>query len=121
MRVRTIVPSMLIVAPAVAPGAGCGTAAPPPSPAPRGAPAPAGPGRYVTTTLALPGGGPDGIAMDYLLYDPRTNSVWVPAGNTGVVDVIDAATGKLSAIAGFATHDIERRGKQRRLGPSAAA
>jgi DNA-binding beta-propeller fold protein YncE len=79
------------------------------------------PAAFATTTVALPGGGPDGVAMDYLVYDPRTNAVWVPAGNTGVVDVIDVATGKLSTISGFATQDVERRGKQRRVGPSAAA
>jgi DNA-binding beta-propeller fold protein YncE len=71
--------------------------------------------------LALPGGGPDGVAMDYLLYNPRTNTVWVPAGNTGSVDVIDAATGKLSRIEGFATREIDAQGGVRRLGPSAAA
>src|SRR5690348_11667041 len=60
------------------------------------------------TTLALPGGGPDGVAMDYLLYNPRTNSVWVPAGNTATVDIIDVATGKISRIEGFATREVER-------------
>jgi hypothetical protein len=59
--------------------------------------------------------------MDYLLYDPRTNTVWVPAGNTGVVDVIDVSTGKLSPVQGFATQQIERRGVKRLVGPSAAA
>lgn len=73
------------------------------------------------SALALPGGGPDGIGMDYLVYNPRTNTVWVPAGNTGSVDVIDVATGKLSRIEGFSTQEIERRGVKRRVGPSAAA
>ncbi len=73
------------------------------------------------TTLALPGGGPDGIAMDYLLYNPRTNTVWVPAGNTAAVDVIDVATGKVSRVEGFATREVERRGVKRKVGPSAAA
>jgi DNA-binding beta-propeller fold protein YncE len=59
--------------------------------------------------------------MDYLLYNPRTNTVWVPAGNTGSVDVVDVATGKLSRIEGFPTQEIERRGMKRRVGPSAAA
>jgi len=83
--------------------------------------APVTAGSFATTTVALPGGGPDGITMDYLLYDPRTDAVWVPAGNTGSVDVIDVATGKLSRIVGFATLEVERRGGQRLLGPSAAA
>ena len=59
--------------------------------------------------------------MDYLLYNPRTNTVWVPAGNTGAVDVIDVATGKLSRIEGFLTKEIERSGVKRLVGPSAAA
>jgi DNA-binding beta-propeller fold protein YncE len=73
------------------------------------------------STLALPGGSPDGILMDYLLYNPRTNTVWVPAGNTAAVDVIDVATGKVSRIEGFETLEVERRGVKRRVGPSAAA
>jgi DNA-binding beta-propeller fold protein YncE len=73
------------------------------------------------TPVALPGGGPDGISMDYLTYDPRTNSVWVPAGNTASVDVVDVATDKVQRIEGFATAEIERNGKKRTAGPSAAA
>ncbi|HEX2687169.1 MAG TPA: hypothetical protein VHN14_11150 [Kofleriaceae bacterium] len=96
-----------------------------PAPAATSAPAPAGAiantGAFTTSTLALPGGGPDGIFMDYLLYNPRTNTVWVPAGNTGAVDVVDVATGKLSRVEGFPTQEIERRGVTRRVGPSAAA
>jgi hypothetical protein len=96
----------------------------PPGGAPGALPAAAGlpaAGGYATTTVALPGAGPDGVAMDYLAYDPRTHAVWVPAGNTGAVDVIDVATGKLSRIDGFVTQEIERRGVRRRVGPSAAA
>src|SRR4051812_37927485 len=70
--------------------------------------------------VALPGGGPDGIVMDYLLYDARTNTVWAPAGNTGSVDVIDVASGKLSRIAGFPTKEIDRHGKKQMVGPSSA-
>ena len=47
---------------------------------------------YAVHELTLPGGTPDGISMDYIAFDPRTNTVWVPAGNSGRVDVIDAAT-----------------------------
>jgi len=79
------------------------------------------PASFATSTVALPGGGADGILMDYLLYNPRTNTVWVPAGNTGVVDVVDVATGKLSQVEGFPTLEVERRGTRRRVGPSAAA
>jgi DNA-binding beta-propeller fold protein YncE len=83
--------------------------------------APASVENLAASALALPGGGPDGIGMDYLLYNPRTNTVWVPAGNTGSVDVIDVATGKLSRVEGFPTKEIERQGVKRLVGPSAAA
>ena len=72
------------------------------------------------TTIALPGATADGVGMDYLLYDARTNTIWVPAGNTGAVDVIDGATGKVTQIAGFPTQEVERRGAKRTVGPSAA-
>ena len=36
---------------------------------------PAGGAAYTVSMLALPGAGPDGIAMDYLGYDPVTNTV----------------------------------------------
>jgi DNA-binding beta-propeller fold protein YncE len=108
-------------------GLGCGS----PQSAPANGPAGAAPSAASSatpapvpakaTTLALPGGGPDGVAMDYLLYNPRTNAIWVPAGNTAAVDVIDVATGKISRIEGFETREIERRGLKRKLGPSAAA
>jgi DNA-binding beta-propeller fold protein YncE len=76
---------------------------------------------FTTTVVALPGGGPDGVFMDYLLFNPRTHSVWVPAGNTGSVDVLDTATGKLTRIDGFKTQEMERRGHKRVVGPSAAS
>lgn len=106
--------------------AGCGASPGPSStapsaPAPAPGPPPTDPAKMVTTTVALPGGGPDGILMDYLLYNPRTNTVWVPAGNTASVDVIDVATGKLSRVEGFATRAFERNGVKRVVGPSAAA
>ncbi|HEV7556345.1 MAG TPA: hypothetical protein VGO00_12850 [Kofleriaceae bacterium] len=56
--------------------------------------------------------------MDYLAFDPRTNTVWVPAGNTGSVDVVDDATGKIQRIEGFTTQEMERRGHKRIVGPS---
>ncbi|MCX5745032.1 MAG: hypothetical protein NT062_21305 [Proteobacteria bacterium] len=80
---------------------------------------------YETTTIALPGASVDGVGMDYLLYDPRTSALWVPAGNTGSVDVIAVATGAIHRIPGFATTEVERRdgagGTKRIVGPSAAA
>ena len=76
---------------------------------------------YTTQTITLPGGGDAGIFMDYLLYDPRTKAVWVPAGNTGAVDVVDTATGKVTRVDGFPTKQVERRGHSFTVGPSAAA
>ena len=70
-------------------------------------------------TIALPGSGPDGVMMDYLAFDARTNSVWVPAGNTGKVDVIDAATGTVSKIEGFATKEMKSKRGKHTVGPSA--
>ena len=70
-----------------------------------------------TRSIALPGGPP--VGMDYLAYDAATGRVWVPAGNTGNVDVVDVATGKLTTIGGFATKLASRPGRPaRQLGPS---
>ncbi len=93
----------------------------PPHPAAAPVPAPALPATVpATVRLPLPGGGPDGIMMDFLLFNPRTHTVWVPAGNTGAVDVVDVTTEKLTRIAGFKTQDVERHGKKRTVGPSSA-
>jgi len=71
-------------------------------------------------TIALPGASDGGVFLDYLAYDPAHQRVWVPAGGTGRVDVIDAKTGALTPIEGFATKEVERRGQKRTMGPSAA-
>jgi DNA-binding beta-propeller fold protein YncE len=76
---------------------------------------------YTTRTLALPGATPDGVFMDYLAFDAKTGFVWVPAGNTASVDVIDSATGKVTSVGGWKTQEVERRGKKRTVGPSAAS
>ncbi|HEY4183350.1 MAG TPA: hypothetical protein VGM90_41285 [Kofleriaceae bacterium] len=70
------------------------------------------------SVIALPGGTPDGIFLDYLGFDASTGFVWVPAGPTGSVDVVDTASGKLTRVEGFATKEIERNGKKRVVGPS---
>jgi DNA-binding beta-propeller fold protein YncE len=41
--------------------------------------------------------------MDYLAYDSRSGRLFIPAGNTGKVDVLDTKTGKLAAIDGWPT------------------
>jgi DNA-binding beta-propeller fold protein YncE len=72
----------------------------------------------LAAAIGLPGGPP--VGMDFTAYDPATNRVWIPAGNTGNVDVIDAATGKVTPIGGFATAP-PRKPDRPRMGPSSAA
>src|ERR1700682_4925222 len=93
-------------------------AGPSPKPAAKSATATAVP--YIVTTVTLPGGGEDGIGMDVMAYDPHTGFVWAPAGNTGAVDVLDTATGKVTQVSGFPTKEVEARGRKRTVGPSAA-
>ena len=78
------------------------------------APAPA------LTSIALPGAPADGVFMDYLAYDRAHHRVWVPAGNTGSVDVVDVKSGAVTRIDGFPTAEVERRGRKRVVGPSSA-
>jgi DNA-binding beta-propeller fold protein YncE len=68
-------------------------------------------------SINLPGGPP--VGMDYLAYDPSNGRVWVPAGNTGNVDVIDTATGKVTPLGGFPTLPATRPGRPN-MGPSSA-
>jgi DNA-binding beta-propeller fold protein YncE len=72
----------------------------------------------LAAAVTLPGGPP--VGMDYLAYDAATNRIWVPAGNTGNVDVVDVATGKVTVISGLATAPARRPGRPR-MGPSSAA
>jgi DNA-binding beta-propeller fold protein YncE len=71
----------------------------------------------IAAAIALPGGPPAG--MDYLAYDGATGRLWVPAGNTGNVDVIDTGNGKVTTIGGFATAPSPRPGRPP-MGPSSA-
>lgn len=73
---------------------------------------------YSVHSVPLPGGTPAGIGMDYIAFDPATNAVWVPAGNSGAVDVIDPATNKIRQVTGFPTKEVETRGGKRVIGPS---
>jgi DNA-binding beta-propeller fold protein YncE len=90
----------------------CATAwsapASPPPPANRPAP----------RQIALPGAPATGVVMDFIAYDPAQRRLWVPAGDTGSVDVIDVATDKVSRVQGFATKETERNGRKRTMGPS---
>jgi len=58
--------------------------------------------------------------MDYLAYDRGHQRVWVPAGNTGSVDVVDVGNDHVTRVEGFRTAEMERRGTKRTVGPSAA-
>ncbi|HEY3884094.1 MAG TPA: hypothetical protein VGL62_02710, partial [Vicinamibacterales bacterium] len=59
------------------------------------------------------------VSMDYITYDAATNAVWVPGGNTGAVDVVDVATGKVRQVPGFDTSSMQIRGGGTRvLGPT---
>ena len=89
------------------------------SPAQPAKPAPTA--AYTVSPLPLPGGGDDGIVMDYLAFDPATGFVWVPAGNTGAVDVVDTVQGEVKQISGFPTAEVQFRGAKRVVGPSSAA
>ena len=74
--------------------------------------------KFTVGTLPLPDGGTGDVSMDYIAFDPATNSLWVPAGNTGAVDVVDVATGKVRQIPNLPTAQVEARGGTRVLGPS---
>ncbi len=70
--------------------------------------------------LALPGAPETGASMDYTAYDAIHHRVWVPAGNTGSVYVIDTTNDQATRIAGFQTAEVEMRGQKRTVGPSSA-
>ena len=74
--------------------------------------------KYTVHTLPLPDNGTGDVSMDYIAFDPATNSVWVPGGNTGAVDVVDAGTGKVRQISNLPTAQVQARGGTRVLGPS---
>jgi hypothetical protein len=76
---------------------------------------------YSVRTLSLPDNNTGDVSMDYIAYDPGTNSIWVPGGNTGAVDVVDAASDKVRQIPDFPTSEVEIRGAKRVLGPTPSA
>jgi DNA-binding beta-propeller fold protein YncE len=86
-----------------------------------GANARGAPGGYTVTMLALPGAGPAGISMDFIAFDPATRFLWVPAGNTGAVDVVDTATKHVRQVSGFATAEMGTGDHKRVVGPSAVS
>ena len=71
-------------------------------------------------TLKLPGA--NGlVVLDYFAYDSRHDRVWVPAGNLGIVAVIDGVTDKIKTVGGFRTGEVELLGKKRVMGPSSVS
>jgi len=74
---------------------------------------------FAVRSIALPGA-PESVSMDYLAYDRVHHRVWVPAGNTGSVDVVNVRDDGVERIEGFATAEIERHGTKRTVGPSSA-
>ena len=75
---------------------------------------------YELKPISLPGANGK-VALDYFAYDPAEGKLWVPASNTGSVDVIDEKTDSVSQITGFPTGEIERHGKKFTVGPTAAS
>jgi DNA-binding beta-propeller fold protein YncE len=79
------------------------------------------PPQWNVHSIALPGAPAGGVFMDYLAYDRAHHRVWVPAGNTGSVYVVDAANNnEVARVEGFPTAEMERRGSKRTVGPSSA-
>jgi DNA-binding beta-propeller fold protein YncE len=75
---------------------------------------------FIVKPLQLPGA--SGLVMlDYFAFDQASRRLWVPAANTGSVDVIDTTTDQIERVKGFAVAQIELRGKLRSVGPSAVA
>lgn len=78
------------------------------------------PPRLTVHTIALPDAPAAGVFMDYLAYDRAHHRVWVPAGNTGSVCVVDTANDQVAKVERFPTAEVERRGTKRTVGPSSA-
>src|SRR5882762_2299011 len=92
-------------------GMGCGGA---------GADTPVSAPTFKVHSVPLPGAPAGGVAMDYIAYDPAHHRVWVPAGNTGSVDVVEVKDDHVTRVEGFPTSEVERNGTKRTVGPSSA-
>src|SRR5207244_1007508 len=75
---------------------------------------------YQLKRISLPGAN-GAVALDYFAYDRAAGKLWVPASNTGSVDVINEKTDAVSQITGFAAGEIERHGRKISVGPTAAS
>ena len=75
---------------------------------------------FTVKPIALPGA--NGLVMlDYFAYDRTSRRLWVPAANTGSVDVIDTTTDQIKTVTGFSVAEVELRGKRSPMGPSSVA
>jgi DNA-binding beta-propeller fold protein YncE len=68
--------------------------------------------------VLLPGAPPEGVALDYIAIDRARGRVFVPAGGTGRLVVIDARTRELKTIGKLPVREVERQGTKRMVGPS---
>src|SRR5216117_1461162 len=75
---------------------------------------------YELKRINLPGA-TGAVALDYFAYDRATGKLWVPASNTGSVDVIDESSDAVSQVTGFKTGEVELRGRKVTLGPTAVS
>jgi DNA-binding beta-propeller fold protein YncE len=75
---------------------------------------------YELKPISLPGAS-GVVALDYFAYDHSTGKLWVPASNTGNVDVIDENSDAVSQVTGFKTGEVELRGRKITLGPTAVS
>jgi DNA-binding beta-propeller fold protein YncE len=76
---------------------------------------------YKVHMQPMPGATAAGVSMDYIAFDPTTRFVWAPAGNTGLVVIIDSASGTVKQIAGFPTAEMGSGERKRVVGPSSVA
>jgi DNA-binding beta-propeller fold protein YncE len=76
--------------------------------------------KYELKRINLPGA-TGTVTLDYFAYDRATGKLWVPASNTGSLDVIDEATDGVSQVTGFKTGEVELRGRKVTLGPTAVS
>jgi DNA-binding beta-propeller fold protein YncE len=75
---------------------------------------------YELKPIPLPGA-TGVVSLDYFAYDRSTGKLWVPASNTGNVDVIDENSDAVSQVSGFRTGEVELRGRKVPLGPTAVS
>ena len=78
----------------------------------------AGESGYKVHMQPLPGATATGVSMDYIAFDPTTHFLWAPAGNTGLVVVIDSESGSVKQVSGFPTAEMGSGERKRVVGPS---